>query len=144
MGNVERGLYVIVGIVTFFGSIHHIDHLIRGNHVGWPLIGEVTAFTFSISFYPLVLTGLWLTWRGRAGPRYWAGLSFVGSIMVGITHFGPLAVEPPTHIIRPYHSHTVGVAAVSWLIAFEVLLAVTALYSFTLWLGNRREAADAV
>jgi hypothetical protein len=47
---------------------HHIDHVIRHNAVGWPLTGEVNAFTLSLVIYPVIITGLLLYRAGRMGP----------------------------------------------------------------------------
>jgi hypothetical protein len=39
---------------------HHLDHLIRGNAVGWPVTEEVNAFTASLVVYPIIIIGLLL------------------------------------------------------------------------------------
>jgi hypothetical protein len=94
---------MIVGaVVAFFGILHHLDHVIRGNHVGWPLTTEVNAFTYSLIMEPLVLLGLYFTWHGHLGPRYWLGVGLAGLIAAGPTHIGPWAVEPPSDIYLPY------------------------------------------
>jgi hypothetical protein len=35
----------------FLAIGHHIDHVLRGNAVGWPLTDEVNGFTASLSIY---------------------------------------------------------------------------------------------
>lgn len=66
-------------------------------------------------------------------------LATFGVLFVGSTHFGPLAVELPEDVVGPYRSATAGYAALSWLIAFLVVLMGTAVYAGRLW---RRERGD--
>ena len=61
----KRLLYVAIG----FGIAHHIDHILRVDHSGWPFIAKVTPFTFSLLAYPIlafVLVGparlFWIRW----------------------------------------------------------------------------------
>jgi hypothetical protein len=35
--------------------IHHIDHVLRVDHSGWPFTDKVTPFTFSLLAYPMIL-----------------------------------------------------------------------------------------
>ncbi|HEX8492484.1 MAG TPA: hypothetical protein VF658_06555 [Pyrinomonadaceae bacterium] len=35
--------------------IHHVDHVLRVDHSGWPFLPEVTPFTFSLIIYPIFL-----------------------------------------------------------------------------------------
>ena len=58
-------LFGLVILVAVFGVGHHIDHVIRGKHIGWPLVAEVTPFTSSLGSYPLV--ALWLYASPMAG-----------------------------------------------------------------------------
>ncbi|GAA1750513.1 hypothetical protein [Kocuria aegyptia] len=64
----NRRLYELILIALVLAVGHHLDHIIRGNHVGWPLTAEVNAFTFSLIIYPLILTGLALSRAGVIGP----------------------------------------------------------------------------
>jgi hypothetical protein len=59
-------LLVAVLVVTM---LHHVDHVLRVDHSGWPFKAEVTPFTFSLLVYPVILFGLfgpqrlfWLRW----------------------------------------------------------------------------------
>jgi hypothetical protein len=38
--------------------IHHIDHVLRADHSGWPFRPEVTPFTFSLLIHPVFITAL--------------------------------------------------------------------------------------
>lgn len=128
----HRRLITLVVVTTIFAVGHHVDHIIRGNHVGWPLIPDITAFTYSLLFYPFIVLGFYLFLRGRAAPGYWAILTGVGFAFVGLTHFGPLAVEPPGEILGPYDSALAGYVALGWLVAFLVALGVTSVYAVRL------------
>ena len=98
-----RLLLLAVGVLVF-GLIHHLDHSIRGNHVGWPLVSEVTPFTFSLLLvYPFLLLGIWLTLRGRVWAGYWLAFALVVLALVTFVHFVPLeGYESPSDIWTPY------------------------------------------
>ena len=124
----RRTLYGLVYLAMLLSLGHHIDHVIRGNNVGWPVTAEVNAFTYSLGVYPLILLGLFLYRSNRVGPGYWAILSGTGAVFVAWIHFGPAAVEPPAEIINLYEARIVGWLAFLWLVVFIVVLVVTCLY----------------
>jgi len=134
---VNRRLWLLVAATTAFGLGHHVDHLIRGNHVGWPVTAELTPFTWSLGFYPVILLGALLARRGAVGPGFWAALTAVGFLFVGLTHFGPAAAEPPADILGAYRSPLAGRFALGWLIAFLAALLATAVYSARRWRRGR-------
>ena len=74
----DRTLYGLVALAVVMSVGHHIDHVIRGNNVGWPINSEVNAFTYSLAIYPLILTALLLHRAGEVGPGFWALLSEEG------------------------------------------------------------------
>ena len=63
----RRILYQLTWLAAAMSLGHHLDHLIRGNAVGWPLTEEVNAFTASLVVYPIIATGLLLYHAGRVG-----------------------------------------------------------------------------
>ncbi len=132
----NRQLFVLVGIATFLSIGHHLDHLARGNHLGWPLTSQVTPFTFSFIVYPLIVLGVLLRVWGKGGPGYWAVLAGAGFVLVGTTHLGPFAAEPPQDIIEPYRFCVVGWAAFGLLVALLVTLATLAVYASRCWRGQ--------
>ena len=136
MGN--RRLYALILIALVLALGHHLDHIIRGNHVGWPLTGEVNAFTFSLIIYPLILTGLALSRAGVIGPGTWVFLSGGGAIFLTVIHFGPWAVEPPGDIIGLYDPPLIGWLAFGWLLALIAVLITSTIYEVRLWLQHRR------
>jgi hypothetical protein len=134
----RRNLYLLTYLAAAMSFGHHIDHVIRGNAVGWPLTGEVNAFTVSLVIYPIIATGLLLYRAGRVGPGFWAFISGGGAIFVSAVHFGPMAVEPPAHILGMYEPPIIGWIAFGWLVAFVAVLAITSIYETRLWFGQRR------
>lgn len=137
-----KWLVALAVLATLLGIGHHIDHIVRGNHVGWPLTETVTPFTFSLGFYLPVLTGLYLSRMDKVGPRFWAIVAGFGILFVGLTHFGPVAVEPPSDIINQYELPVIGWAAFGLLVAFLAVLAFAVLYAAYLYaVSNRRKSA---
>jgi hypothetical protein len=49
----RRILYGLTYLAASLSLAHHTDHVIRYNAVGWPLTGEVNAFTMSLIIYPI-------------------------------------------------------------------------------------------
>jgi len=39
---------------TVFGVFHHVDHILRVDHSGWPFTPNVSPFTFSLLVYPVI------------------------------------------------------------------------------------------
>lgn len=133
----NRRLYALIIVALVLAMGHHLDHIIRGNHVGWPLTGEVNAFTFSLIIYPLILTGLVLSRAGVIGPGTWVFLSGGGAVFLTVIHFGPWAVEPPGDIIGLYDRPLIGWLAFGWLLALIAVLIASTIYEVRLWLRHR-------
>ena len=142
-----RTIYLLTLAGAGASLAHHLDHAIRGNAIGWPLTGEVNAFTASLAVYPIIATGLILYRAGWVGPGFWALVSGGGAAFVSAVHFGPFAVEPPHLIHGGYEQPLVGWLAFGWVVGFAALLAVTSVYETRLWFGQRqarRTDAEAV
>ena len=135
----DRVLYRLTWLALALSLGHHLDHLIRGNAVGWPVTEEVNAFTASLVVYPIIAIGLVLYHAGRVGPGFWALVSGGGAVFVSAVHFGPAAVEPPELILDHYDPPILGWLAFAWVLAFASVLAITSLYETRLWYGQRRE-----
>src|SRR5215212_5467059 len=106
-------LIVAAASVTFFGFMHHVDHVLRGNHSGWPFEQAITPFTFSLLIYALLLPGLYLTAKGRLMPRYWLFTAVVGLALVVWVHFVPTGdyEAPIDDIYAVYGSPLAGLLA---------------------------------
>ena len=99
----ERLLLRFATAVTLLGLLHHLDHWIRGNHVGWPVIETVTPFTGSLLIYALLIPGLWFGWRGKISGAYWFLVAAAGLLLVLFVHFVPLPnYESPGDVFLPY------------------------------------------
>jgi hypothetical protein len=132
----DKALYGLIALAVLMSAGHHVDHVIRGNNVGWPIDSEVNAFTFSLLIYPLILIGLVLYRAGKVGPGFWVLLSAGGALFVGFIHFAPGAIEPPSEIVDPYDPALLGWLALAWLVAFVGVLLFTSVYEA--WLLRRR------
>ena len=135
----NRILYGLIFLAMFLSLGHHIDHVIRGNNVGWPLTAEVNPFAYSLGIYPLIILGLYLYASGRVGRGFWALLSGSGALFVAAIHFGPAAVEPPADIINLYEPPIVGWLAFLWLVVFVMVLVGTCIYELRSWLAQRNK-----
>ncbi len=134
----RRTLYRLTYLAAAMSLGHHLDHVIRHNAVGWPLTGQVNAFTVSLVVYPVIATGLMLYRAGRVGPGFWALVSGGGAVFVSAVHFGPAAVEPPEMILGGYGPSVLGWLAFAWLVTFVAVLAITSLYETRLWSQQRQ------
>jgi hypothetical protein len=94
LNRTNRMLYALIFLAMFMSFGHYIDHVIRGNHVGWHLTEHVTLFTYSLGAYPLIFLGLYLYASGRVGPGFWAILSGSGALFVAAIHFVLLPSNP--------------------------------------------------
>ena len=61
----SRGEEVLL-LAASLALVHHVDHVLRVDHSGWPFLPEVTPFTFSLIIYPVFLS-VFLT---RSRPWY--------------------------------------------------------------------------
>jgi hypothetical protein len=131
-------LLAFLVIPTLLGIVHHVDHVVRGNHVGWPLIPQVTPFTFSLAIYPLLAVGLYLTVTERASAGYWAAVLTASTVLLTAVHVGPWAAEPPAHVVGPYASPAVGYVALAVVVGLIVTVAAGSGYALVLWYRGGR------
>ena len=127
----RRWLLIFASSATVFSVLHHVDHVIRGNHSGWPFQAEVTPFTFSLLIYALILPAIYLTARGRDVAGYHLFVAIIGLALLGFVHFAPTGEqESPIHdIYMVYESPVAGMFALvilTGLITSVALLAITA------------------
>jgi len=125
-------LLVAAASVTIFGFFHHVDHVVRGNHSGWPFEEAVTPFTFSLLIYVLLLPGLYLTARGHLMTKYWLFTAVVGLALVIWVHFVPTGdyEAPIQDIYAVYGSPLAGLlalVALTGLVSSLVTLVIAAI-----------------
>ena len=127
----RRWLLIFASSATVFSLLHHADHVIRGNHSGWPFQAEVTPFTFSLLIYALILPGIYMTAKGKQVAGYHLFVAIVGLALLGGVHFVPTGEqESPIHdIYMVYGSPVAGALALvvlAGLITSVALLGITA------------------
>ncbi len=127
-------LLVAAASVTIFGFFHHVDHVVRGNHSGWPVEEAVTPFTFSLLIYVLLLPGLYLTARGHLMAKYWLFTAVVGLALVIWVHFVPTGdyEAPIEDIYAVYGSPMAGLLALivlAGLVSSLVMLVIAAIWA---------------
>lgn len=128
----RRRLLIVVVVAMIFSVLHHADHVIRGNHSGWPFQEETTPFTFSLLIYALILPGIYLTARGRSIAGYHLFVAITGLALIGFVHFVPVGdyEAPIGDIYAVYGGPLAGLLALvilAGLVISVALLAITAL-----------------
>jgi hypothetical protein len=127
----RRRLVAVAVVTAVFGSLHFVDHVIRGrlvterglnpdwNHSGWPFEPRFSPFTVSLVLvYLLLVGGIVLTLRNRAWAGYWLGVAIVLGLVVVQVHFlSGSRSELPSVIYRTYDQAAGGVAALADLAA---------------------------
>jgi hypothetical protein len=130
--------WLFVVIPTVLGAAHHVDHIIRGNHVGWPITAHVNPFTYSLAIYPMLAISLYLTVSRRVDARYWAGFFAFSAAMLAYFHISPWAVEPPQDVMVPYENPLFGYLAFGIVLALIASVVVGSAYGAVLWYRGRR------
>ncbi len=74
--------------VVVLAMLHHADHVLRGDHSGWPFKDEFSPFTISLIVYPIAV--LILLQRSRP----WLRVGLMGLVYVA-TQAAHLLVELP-------------------------------------------------
>ena len=124
-----RRALLVLGIgVTVFGVLHHIDHVVRGNHSGWPFREEVTPFTFSLLVYALLVPGIYMNLRGRVAAGWWLFTAAVALALVAFVHFlgGEEREAPIPDIFAVYESPVWGLLAL--VVLYGLMLSLAALF----------------
>ncbi len=131
LGRERRALLILGLTATAFGILHHVDHVVRGNHSGWPFQEAVTPFTFSLLIYALLLPGIYLNARGRVVAGYWLFVALVGLALVFSVHFvGEGREAPISDIYQVYGSPAAGLLALAILAGLIISLAALAVTAF--------------
>lgn len=141
--SLTRAFYLFVMVPTVLGVAHHVDHIVRGNHVGWPIAPEVNAFTYSLAIYPLLAISLYLTLTRRVEARYWSGFFALSAGMLAYVHISPWAVEPPLDVMVPYANPVVGYLAFGIVLALIASVGLGSVYGAVLWYRNEPMSEDA-
>jgi hypothetical protein len=137
-------LWVALGLTV----LHHIDHVLRVDHSGWPFKPEVTPFTYSLLAYPMILFGLfgarrlfWWRWAalaiGTAFTLYahtlveTPGMQF--AIWANDMSSDPMAMGE--HNLLDAHSTALGIAAVTVAMSLNILAVLS---TVSMYIDGRR------
>lgn len=85
----------LLALTLPFGIAHHIDHVLRVDHSGWPFTSNVTPFTYSLLIYPLLGFAFW----AKKHPR-WRVTAM--SLVAFFVFFAHTLVEPPQQIYNTW------------------------------------------
>jgi len=140
--SLTRAFYLFVLVPAVLGAAHHVDHVVRGNHVGWPITPEVNAFTYSLAIYPLLAVSLYLSLTRRVAAGYWAGFFAFSAGMLAYFHVSPWAIEPPQDVIVPYANPLLGYAAFAIVLALIGSVVVGSAYGVLLWVRRDRATGE--
>jgi hypothetical protein len=122
----RRGLLALGCVATVLAVLHHMDHVVRGNHSGWPFEEAVTPFTFSLLIYALLLPGIFMNLRGRVAAGWWLFVALVGLALVFSVHFVGAEREAPVRdIYAVYDSPVWGFLAL--VVLYGLVLGLVAL-----------------
>jgi hypothetical protein len=134
----RRSLLVLGTVVTVFGVMHHVDHVVRGNHSGWPFKEEVTPFTFSLLIYALLLPGIYMNLRNRVAAGWWLFVALVGLALVFSVHFVGADREAPIRDIYGVYGNPLwGILALVVLYGLLLGLVAVAVAGFRAVLAGR-------
>ena len=138
----RRAILGLATAATVFSLLHHVDHVLRGSHSGWPFEAEVTPFTFSLVIYALILPGIYLTAQGRSIAGYHLFVAVGGLAMLGFVHFVPVGGHeaPIADIYRAYADPAAGMLALAVLTALMTTVALLALVALKARGERRRDA----
>jgi hypothetical protein len=117
--------YRLVLVIIVLSVAHHVDHVLR-DVTGWPLRDGFNPFSASLFVYPVILAGLLLSRRQRAGARFWSVLAGGAALFILVVHVGPAAGDSVTTIPDQYGSTAADVAA---LVVLALLLAALVVHS---------------
>jgi hypothetical protein len=134
--SLTRAFLPFATIPTLPGAAHHVNHVIRGNHIGWPLTPHVNVFRFSLAIYPLLGVSLYRTLTRRVEAGYWSGFLAFSAGMLAYVHIGPWAIEPPRDVMAPYTNPLAGCLAFGIVLALIASVVVGSLYAAALWHGH--------
>lgn len=79
---------VLLAATVVIGFLHHVDHVLRADHSGWPFTAEVNPFSFSLLGYPLILS----VFLARSHPWYRVVATTLAYVSTQLAH---IFIETP-------------------------------------------------
>ena len=138
----DTKLIGLVLLATILSLGHSVDHIVRGD-LAWPIgIESVPFIVVSLAIYGIIGLGLFLYWKNRVGPGFWAIVGGLGAAFGLLGHFSPFTDQPPSYILGAYGYSAAGWLALGLLVALMLVLLVATIYAGYLW--KRRPPAHRV
>ena len=129
-------------VTTAFGLLHHLDHVLRVNHSGWPFLADINTFTYSLAVYPLIA----LVLLARGWKRFRTTLAFLLFLFPTLSH---ILIETPVTQYRTWaHKPNVNMLGVSSpalgaaAVLITVLLSIAALMTFITFRREMRQKSS--
>jgi hypothetical protein len=130
-------LEILISLAALFFLAHTVDHVARD--LRWPLTAEAIPFLAATAAILIVVFGaLYLTRRGKIGPRFWAIFGAIALVVGWLGHFSPFTEQPVSYIFNAYQSSIARWLAVGSLLALMLTLVAITIYSGMSWAGERR------
>ncbi|MFB6285352.1 MAG: hypothetical protein ABEK03_02075 [Candidatus Bipolaricaulia bacterium] len=89
---------ILLLAAVVIGLLHHVDHVLRFDHSGWPFKADINEFTFSLLVYPVVALTLW----ARRGSLARVGLATIVFLAPTLAH---IFIETPAHQHDTWANH---------------------------------------
>jgi fluoride ion exporter CrcB/FEX len=129
----DKKLAALVAAIIVLSMGHDIDHAIRGDF-HFQLSGKaIPVIAAVVAKYAIFGFGLYLYFRGKVGPLFWAILAGIGVVLGTLAHFSPFSDQTPRAIYRAYEMPAAGMVAVTVLALLMLALIATAVYSQYPW-----------
>jgi hypothetical protein len=127
---------------TAIALVHHLDHVLRFDHSGWPFKTEVTPFTYSLAVYPVIA----LTLALRRYPRVRVLLA---GLLFAVPTLAHIFLETPAdqfhtwaHLPQVNLVHVTSAALGMLAVAVTILLSVFAFATLVaFWREARQQKA---
>jgi hypothetical protein len=131
----NRKLLTLITVGTLLSLGHTADHAIRDD-LRWPSPALIGLVIVSLVLYSAIGTGLYLSAKGKVGPRFWTIVAVAGLLFGWAAHFSPFTEQPPSYILSAYNHGLTGWVALGVLLALMLVMSVAGVYAAYLW---RRE-----
>ena len=131
----NRKLLTLITVGTLLSLGHTADHAIRDDE-RWPSPALIAFVIVSLVLYSAIGTGLYLSAKGKVGPRFWTIFAVAGLLFGWAAHFSPFTEQPPSYILSAYNHGLTGWVALGVLLALMLEISVAGVYAAYLW---RRE-----
>ena len=131
----NQKLLTLISVGTLLSLGHTADHAIRDD-LRWPSPAQIGFVIVSLVLYSAIGTGLYLSAKGKVGPRFWTIFAVAELLFGWAAHFSPFTEQPPPYILSAYNHGLTGWVALGVLLALMRVMSVAGVYAAYL---QRRE-----